>query len=47
VVCEQRPCSPLGESSNDIAGFGRGEIAQDWDISVVKIYKIIHYTGQE
>ena len=43
VVCEKVPCSPLGESSNDIAGFGRGEIAGDWNVSVLKIYKVVHY----
>lgn len=46
VICEKVPCSPLGESSNDIAGFGRGEIEDEWDISVVKVYKIKHYTGE-
>lgn len=47
VVCEQVPCSPLGESSNDIAGFGRGEIAEEWDLGVTRIYKIRHYSGNE
>ncbi len=40
------PCSPLGESLNDIAGFGRGEIVDEWDVSVIKVYKLIHYAGQ-
>ncbi len=46
VVCEINPCSPLGESSNDIAGFGRGEIEDVWDVSVLKVYKLKHYSGQ-
>lgn len=46
IICEVLPCSPLGESSNDIAGFGRGQIAGEWNVSVIKVYKIIHYTGQ-
>ncbi|KKQ34206.1 MAG: hypothetical protein US51_C0048G0003 [Microgenomates group bacterium GW2011_GWA2_37_6] len=45
VICETFPCSPLGESSNDIAGFGRGEIVDEWDVSVIKVYKLRHYTG--
>lgn len=47
VVCEKVPCSPLGESSNEIAGFGRADIAGDWNVSVVKVYKLIHYKGDE
>lgn len=45
VICETFPCSPLGESSNDVAGFGRGEIVDEWDVSVIKVYKLRHYTG--
>lgn len=45
VICEIKPCSPLGESSNDIAGFGRGEIVDEWDVSVIKVYKLEHYSG--
>jgi len=47
VVCEQRPCSPLGESALQIAGFGRAEIEEEWDVSVIRIYKLKHYAGQE
>ena len=47
VVCEKKPCSPLGESSNEIAGFGRAEIDKEWDVSVVRIYKLKHYEGEE
>lgn len=47
VVCEQKPCSPLGESALQIAGFGRAEIEDEWDISVVRIYKLRHYMGNE
>jgi hypothetical protein len=46
VVCEKVPCSPLGESSSEIAGFGRAKIAGEWDASVVKVYRLIHYTGR-
>ncbi len=46
VVCETNPCAPLGESRQEIAGFGRAEIAGVWDVSVLKVYKLVHYTGQ-
>ena len=43
VVCEQLPCSPMGHPLFDIAGFGRAEIAGEWTVSVVKVYKLIPY----
>ena len=43
VVCESLPCQPLGHSLWEIAGFGRAEIAGSWNVSVVKVYKLIHY----
>ncbi|MCL4418770.1 glycosyltransferase family 39 protein [Patescibacteria group bacterium] len=43
VVCEALPCHPLGHSLWEIAGFGRAEIVGEWDVSVVKVYKLIHY----
>lgn len=43
VVCEQLPCEPLGNSLWEVAGFGRAEIAGVWDVSVVKIYKLVKY----
>ncbi|EKD86028.1 MAG: hypothetical protein ACD_37C00520G0001, partial [uncultured bacterium] len=27
-------------------GFGRGEIVDEWDVSVIKVYKLRHYTGE-
>ena len=47
VVCEQKPCSPLGESRQEISGFGRAEIEDEWDVSVSRIYKLKHYTGEK
>ena len=44
VVCEYPDCEPLGNSLWEVAGFGRAEIAGSWDVSVVKVYKLIHYT---
>lgn len=46
VVCESLPCLPLGNSLWEIAGFGRAEIAGKWDVSVVQIYKLVHYKSQ-
>ena len=43
VVCEQNPCHPLGNSLWEVAGFGRAEIVGEWNVSVVKVYKLVHY----
>ncbi|HLD02030.1 MAG TPA: glycosyltransferase family 39 protein [Patescibacteria group bacterium] len=43
VVCEYKDCKPLGYSLHEIAGFGRAEIADEWDISVVKVVKLVHF----
>ncbi len=43
IVCEDTSCQPLGNSLWEVAGFGRAQIAGVWDVSVVKIYKLIHY----
>ena len=48
VVCETAPdCHPLGNSLWEVAGFGRAEIAGSWDVSVVKVYRLIRYKGNE
>ncbi|OGH08399.1 MAG: hypothetical protein A2152_02820 [Candidatus Levybacteria bacterium RBG_16_35_6] len=44
VVCESLPCEPLGNSLWEIAGFGRAEIAGSWDVSVVKVYRLVPYS---
>lgn len=46
IVCEENPCYPLGHSLWEIAGFGRAEIAGEWQVSVLKIYKLVHYKGE-
>lgn len=43
VVCESSPCQPLGHSLWEIAGFGRAEIENEWQVSVVKVFKLSHY----
>lgn len=44
IVCETQ-CAPLGHPLWEVAGFGRAEIAGAWDVSVVKVYKLVHYKG--
>lgn len=39
IVCEHE-CSPLGHPLWEIAGFGSAEIVGEWDVSVVKVYKL-------
>lgn len=45
VVCEEA-CMPLGNSLWEIAGFGRAEIVGQWNVSVVKVYRLIHYNSK-
>jgi 4-amino-4-deoxy-L-arabinose transferase-like glycosyltransferase len=42
VVCEDRGCKPLGNPLWEIAGFGQSDVWKSWNVSVVKIYKMIH-----
>jgi len=44
VVCEFPSCKPLGNPLWEIAGFGRAAIVGEWNVSVVKVYKLVHYT---
>lgn len=48
IVCEKPApfCHPLGNSLWEIAGFGRGEIENEWNVSVVKVFKLRHYKGK-
>lgn len=43
VVCEDTSCQPLGNALWEVAGFGRADIVGVWDVSVVKLYKLVHY----
>lgn len=47
VVCESVPCEPLGASLWEVAGFGRADIVGQWDVSVVKVYKLVKYQGSD
>ncbi len=46
VVCDYLDCQPLGNSLWEVAGFGRAEVAGQWNVSVVKIFKLVPYKGQ-
>lgn len=45
IVCEMT-CHPLGDSLWEVAGFGQAEIVGQWNVSVVKVYKLAHYKGK-
>lgn len=45
VVCEDPNCKPLGNPLFEVSGFGRAEIVGEWNVSVVKVYKLKHYIG--
>ena len=47
VICELPECKPLGHPLWEIAGFGRAEIAGEWQVSFVKIMRLTHYKGGE
>ena len=46
VVCEDINCHPLGYSLFEVAGFGRAEITGEWDVSVVKVFRLVRYSGK-
>lgn len=43
IVCELKTCQPLGYSLWEVAGFGRAEIAGEWDVPHVKVMRLVHY----
>lgn len=46
VICEISNCKPLGNPLWEVAGFGRAEIDQRWDVPFVTIYKLVHWKGE-
>lgn len=46
IICEDVSCHPLGYPMFEVSNFGRAEISGEWDISVVKIFKLVHYRGK-
>lgn len=47
IICELPECKPLGHPLWEIAGFGRAEISGQWQVSFVKIFRLVHYTGEQ
>lgn len=47
IICESAECKPLGHPLWEIAGFGRAEIIGEWQVSFVKIMKLVHYKGDD
>jgi 4-amino-4-deoxy-L-arabinose transferase-like glycosyltransferase len=43
IVCEEKICKPLGHPLWEIAGYGKAEIENEWQVSTVKIFKLIKY----
>ena len=46
VVCEILPCFPEGHSLWEIAGFGRAEIENEWQVGALKVYKLKHWQDE-
>jgi len=46
IVCEDVNCKPLGHPLFEISNFGRAEIVGEWNVSVVKVFRLIHYRGE-
>ena len=42
VICDSE-CSPLGNPLWEVAGFGRAEIAGEWEVPFVTIYRLIPF----
>lgn len=42
VVCEDKACKPLGDPLYEVAGFGQAEIAGQWELQHVRVYRLIH-----
>lgn len=47
IICELQECKPLGASLWEIAGFGRAEIDGQWQVSFVRVMRLVHYKGGE
>ncbi len=43
IVCEDTNCNPIGNPFQDVAAFGRGDITNVWNFSVVKVYHLVHF----
>ncbi len=41
VICEEKDCKPLGNPEYNVAAFGIASIAKQWEVSGIKVYKLI------
>ncbi len=48
VVCESKKCAPLGHPIWEIAGFGRAEIAGEWELPNIgiRVFRLTHWPGE-
>ncbi len=46
IVCEDVECKPLINSLFEISNFGQAEVVGEWNVSVVKVFKLVHYHGK-
>lgn len=47
VICEEKVCQPEGHSLWEIAGFGRAQIIDRWDLITVKGFKLVPFTEKK
>lgn len=47
IICEDPTCQPLGNSLWEVAGFGQAEIDGEWNVSVVKVFRLKHFESNE
>ena len=48
VICESKNCAPLGHPIWEIAGFGRAEIEDQWELPNIgiKVFRLKHWPGE-
>jgi hypothetical protein len=47
IVCEDINCNPIGNPLHDVAAFGRAEVTNVWNFSVVKVYRLVHFVEKK
>ncbi len=47
IVCEEKECKPLGHPLWEIAGFGRAQIIEEWQVSTVTVFKLGHFNSED
>ncbi|OGY13672.1 MAG: hypothetical protein A3A77_01305 [Candidatus Blackburnbacteria bacterium RIFCSPLOWO2_01_FULL_40_20] len=44
VACEDSVCEPINNPKAEIAGFGWAKVESQWEVSGIKIFKLVHAT---